>query len=317
MTDTPQTDFLTRLLAGLVAALLVAALVPDSGPSTLLVNRIQDSGHVLLGAALAWLLYRIATPRLQRFALWRRFMLIGLLSGAVLALVEIIQLPLQRDASVMDLLLGLLGAAGAVLLLQAARTPARAQKRLLMICGLVSLLLALLPLAVTVAAYAARKASFPELVRFDSRLDAVLLDFNRARLERGQAVVAGGERFPVSLCFQTGPFPGISIVEPVKDWSGYRRLQASFYSGLSYPVGLVLRVHDRQHNQAYSDRYNRRLELQPGVNRFTISLDEIRRAPAGRDMDMQAISGMMLFVPSVKQPLCLYPGRMRLIAASN
>ena len=58
------------------------------------------------------------------------------------------------------------------------------------------------------------------------------------------------------------------------------------------PFQLVLRIHDRLHNQEHADRFNRSLLVMQGENRFRIPLAEIRNAPVGREMDMTRITGV-------------------------
>ena len=84
------------------------------------------------------------------------------------------------------------------------------------------------------------------------------------------------------------------------------------YSPETAPVDLVLRVHDRAHNQNHSDRFTRQFSIQPGENRFRVRLAEIEAAPAKRKMNMSQIAGVILYATDITRPLTLYLGALRL-----
>ncbi len=100
--------------------------------------------------------------------------------------------------------------------------------------------------------------------------------------------------------------------EPYPDWRGYRRLLVTIVSDLDAPLSLVIRVHDAAHDQRSKDRFNRSLTIAPGVNRFSIALDDIERAPDRRRMDMRRIRGVLIFGYNLKAPTHVYLGALRL-----
>ena len=96
--------------------------------------------------------------------------------------------------------------------------------------------------------------------------------------------------------FVGGPWPGVSLHEPVPDWSGYRTLLIDVENPGAVKLEFTVRVHDRGHWQNYSDRFNRHFELAAGERRtLRIDLGEVARAPKGRVMDMHQISNIALF----------------------
>jgi hypothetical protein len=57
-----------------------------------------------------------------------------------------------------------------------------------------------------------------------------------------------------------------------------------------------VRVHDEGHGREFADRFNRRLELGAGERRlFSIPLEDIRRGPRNRLMNMTQISDVSVF----------------------
>lgn len=150
---------------------------------------------------------------------------------------------------------------------------------------------------------------------FSARWSGYFLEFHDAGLYPDvspAALVQGGGNQPAQLALEPGRYPGISVVEPYPDWSGYEHLVVVVYSDRPYPDRLVLRVHDRQHDHVYTDRFTRVLAVDRGMNRFRIPLAEIEAAPVGRRMQMNSIVGIGLYARHVQLPFELYLGKIRL-----
>lgn len=93
------------------------------------------------------------------------------------------------------------------------------------------------------------------------------------------------------------------------DWRHYDRLLLTLDNTSAKPIALVLRINDRRHedgDSAFEDRFNQRLLLQPGSNRFTIDLAAVRTAPANRTMDMDDIRRLGLFAALNPGPTVIY-----------
>ena len=112
--------------------------------------------------------------------------------------------------------------------------------------------------------------------------------------------------------FKAGAYPGISMIEPYPDWSAYNELKMVVYSELLRPNNLVLRVNDYHHDQTYEDRFNKVLTIDRGMNYIHIPLEEIRKAPSGRKMDMKNISEVIFFSAVPAEGLYLYVSDIRL-----
>ena len=106
-----------------------------------------------------------------------------------------------------------------------------------------------------------------------------------------------------------GAYPGIGIVEPHPDWSGYRVLVITIVSDLDAPLPLAIRVHDAAHDQRYEDRFNRALTRRAGgepVRRSSSTTSGAR--PDRREMDMRRIRGVVLFAYQRTQPTHVFLG---------
>ena len=81
------------------------------------------------------------------------------------------------------------------------------------------------------------------------------------------------------------------------------------------PLTLTLRINDLAHDRgdnAYGDRFNTRLVLDPGANTFAINLDDVRNAPASRHMDMANVRRLGLFAVRLPAPRTVYLSDLRL-----
>jgi len=162
---------------------------------------------------------------------------------------------------------------------------------------------------------AERARAFPVLARFDgSWWESALIETGNSALTPGKSSTPppGMPSGLARIDLQPATYPGLTIDQPYPDWRGYQRLVLTIVSDLDVPIPLTLRVHDAAHDNRYGDRFNTRLMVTPGANRLTIPLEEIRRAPAGREMDLSRIRGIVLFAYRLNHPVHLYLGTVRL-----
>jgi hypothetical protein len=308
----------------LLAALLLILAFGTVPERSMFWDAVLDAGHTpLFGmAALAILgILRVRTPGAPDSSMrWQAFLLTVAL-GAITEALQVFQG--NRESSIGDFLRDGAGAA-AFLLLSSVGWPQRATagprsvrgRVRAVLVGALLLVASAAHLGMTTAAYVARDRAMPTLLAFDGTW------WERRFVELGDSVLTARTRPPglevssdeplARLDLKPGEYPGVGIVEPHPDWSGYRRLAFTIVSDRDRPLTLVIRVHDAAHDQRYEDRFNRALSVAPGVNRFAIPLDDIRRAPDRREMDMRRIRGVLLFAYQRTQPTHVYLGPIRL-----
>ncbi|WP_179957486.1 VanZ family protein [Exilibacterium tricleocarpae] len=110
-----------------------------------------------------------------------------------------------------------------------------------------------------------------------------------------------------------GPWPGLALVEVYPDWRDYRFLSFEIFSANPDPLDLSLRIHDKSHDYRHADRFNRQLRVNPGVNRYTIPLEAVRQAPAGRDMDMRNVHTLVWFSHRPRHEKVIFFDNVRLL----
>jgi len=319
---------LTALLLLFILGVITVLFVQLPG-SSLLWRELQNTGHTLLFSimTLAFMaILRGILPVADNKTL-TRYTVAAAVLVAVAVFSELGQLLTHREPSLIDIVRDIAGILiGLGLYASIDRhflVLWRQHGYLLRIGALILsfclLLVSVLPLLHLAYAYVQRNEAFPVIIDFQAAWARSFLHLNRAVLTQGVVPDAetsgiehiGQQRVPW-LKFNLGIYPGVSIIEPYSDWSAYKVLTLDMYSLQTHAFSLVLRIHDTQHTQAYSDRFNQVLTVMPGNNRFRIPLLSVQYAPVDRDMDMANISNVALFVMNIDGPVNLYPGILSL-----
>nr|WP_225314873.1 succinyl-CoA synthetase subunit beta [Marinobacter confluentis] len=113
----------------------------------------------------------------------------------------------------------------------------------------------------------------------------------------------------------TRRYSGASLDNLPSDWRGYQALEILLWNPQDYSIPLTLRINDMTHEQnsnVYQDRFNRTLDIAPGINRIEQSLAEVAVAPSGRKMEMNDVRRLMFFTSNLNQPARLCLGTLRL-----
>jgi VanZ family protein len=314
----------TAAWAAVIVALLLFLFVGDEPQVTQFWDAFFNAGHTALFGVIALATLRILAVRRPgqpaAQAWWTAFWFaLGL--GAATELLQFFQ-P-SRDPSFEDFSRDFAGAAGVLLVLAAfprlagRHGPLRSGRQRLAASATAVALFAAAGayLASTVVQYAERDARLPTLFALDgSWWERRLVQEHDSRLVYGQRPPdAAWSAGPLArLDLQRGEFPGLELNEPYPDWRGYRALAFTVVSALDHPVALNIRIHDVHHDNRFRDRFNRTLTIAPGANQVVIAIDDIRRAPDRREMDLSQVRAILLFVHRPPAPLQLYLGPLRL-----
>lgn len=317
------------MVPGLALALLgcIALLwIPVPSP-TILLKAFYDFCHFPLFGGVAIILLYLAR-QLGEPRGWSVRSQYGMaFIGAVVlgALTEGMQsFSLSRFAEWSDLLLDVLGAVGAlgIYITYDPRLTGRvaiwrlAPRKQLVHAGVgLLLVIALSPVLVWTYAYWDRAARFPSLVQFSSTWEMMFVKGRDCAVQIVPPPL-GWEKARVDtvghVVFYPKHYPGIRLKEPYPDWKGFSHFHLEVYSELSRVQSLVIGIHDAQHNNDYTDRFNQAITISPGINHIHIPLDDIRHAPVGRDLDLSAIKDVKLFAISPPEEFSLYVDNIRL-----
>jgi hypothetical protein len=112
----------------------------------------------------------------------------------------------------------------------------------------------------------------------------------------------GNQSMNVNLSTQT--YSGVRLSRIPGNWSDYSELKFEIYNPGLLPMPLTLRINDEAHERSllYQDRFNSTFIIEHGWNLIQFSLDTVRKAPSGRDMDMSKITHLELFAFELDSP---------------
>ena len=257
------------MLAALLILITALLLFPfpfisEARNAPALANALENLGHPLAFGLIAWIAYERFGARFARYGLPGPVFLMLALAGFG-ALTELAQAYTGRDPTLEDWIGDVLGS-GAVILWRASR------QRLIRTVSVLCVAAAISPLAFTLLSYGARWKEWPVIWRQDSMW---LRRFSET---------------------QQGAFPGLAVKKPRSDWSGFRMLVVDVSNLSSEPAAITVRVHDRRHDGSFDDRFNRSFQLPPAAaSTLRVELGDVRSSPAGRDMDLHHIAGVIVF----------------------
>lgn len=279
-----------RLLYLLVLLVFAGALLFMQLPiaPTYAGRTIENAGHTPLFFLITLGVLYVLRDH-PRFSGARLYAMAGLAGAGAGLLSEVIQRPLRRDASWEDVFADAMGAVLALGVHALLDRRIRGRYRVLgLVVAAACVAVYVAPIVTMTRAYMHRNGQFPVLADFHSRIELYWTMNIGVRREISDDTL--------KVEFVAEDFPGLSFHEPMPDWRPFKSLIIDVENPAKEPLDLGLRVHDRRHNHQYSDRFNRHFRLAAGERRtLRIKLDEVRRAPRSRLMDMQQISDITLF----------------------
>jgi len=306
----------TLLLAILLSVVLVITwllFIFHPRQSTYFITTLFDAGHALLFFALALSLSLVSRRFMGRFLLANAALAV-VLSCAFGAAAELLQAQVGRDSSWSDFYVDVYGSiAGAAFFLFF-------YLRSLWRFGYLLLSAALLIWAFklpVILGYAnsIRVDRFPVIADFDDFwLNRYLRTMQNAKYAFVPAPEGwrGNDSKVLWVRFHPAAWPGIQISEVEPNWQGYDLLTLEIFNPGTKNVNLVVRIHDRWHNNRFHDRYSKTFYIRPGYQRLAIPLQQVKSAPKGREMDMQNIRAVMFYSYKVQTEHELYFDNVRL-----
>jgi len=298
-----------------IVVLLVGIIAPPKGASSRMLSLLFNSGHAVVFAAVALALLVILRRLWPERSPVFHFVAAGLGACALGAGVEVVQYFGPRDADLGDVGRDALGAAAAMVAAAGWERRARWGWSLGLL-GVVLFGAAFTPVFALAAARLHRAAEFPRLAEFDSWREQPLFSWQGSEVTVGPAPAGWTGHDPGSVCrirFESGNYPGFTLNEVARDWTGYTFLVFEVYQEEAETEPLLFRTEDREHNQAYNDRYNAVFRIPPGHTTIRIPLEDIRRAPEGREMDLTSMKGMTFFSDQrTSRPFTVYLDDVRL-----
>jgi hypothetical protein len=152
---------------------------------------------------------------------------------------------------------------------------------------------------------------FPILSSFESTLESSRWKNIESSSKRMKIHATDGI-YSYQTRLHPGMFPGISLGYMMSDWRGYQELSFDTFLEGTKPLNIIVRINDKEHNDEYHDRYNKQFTLQPGRNHTSVVLNDVRKAPQGREMDMADLSIICIFAYNLDELRVVYFDNFRL-----
>ncbi len=274
-------------------------------PSTpLILGEINNAAHAPVFAALAIVINLLLRGRVA-IPPWARMCVAFGLAIGIGGLIEWIQPLVGREASLTDLRNDALGALAGVSLLtwRSTRVASCTSWRPLQVIAatvcLLSLAIALAPLAWATISYSNRIRQFPTILDPSTLVDDYFLAGTGVQLSRRHLPPPwrhDGDLPGLTLRILQGEWPGLTHLEPQPDWRGYSQLRVDLTNPGDQPITLTIRIHDRLHDNTPSDRFNYTFDL-PAATRTVVDIpiEQLATAPNGRNLDLSRIAGLIIF----------------------
>ena len=271
-------------------------------------------GHIFYYALLCVALFVFARKRQRsvRFQI-TVILVVTLLLGVA---VELLQAAgFNRTPDIGDLFRNFIGAAvGIAFFLPGRKAFPRGVLRLIQAVSFVLVASQIYPVAAALTDEYRARGQFPILGGFESPYELQRWAGSADRAIDSRIVFAGKNSMRVSL--GTALYSGVNLEYFPGDWTGFSQFQCNIFNPDENPLSITCRIHDIVHIQGvqrYEDRYNHSFQLAKGWNTISIDLEDVKRAPANRSMDMGHIRCVGIFTTRLPRPRVIYIDDVRLV----
>lgn len=266
-------------------------------------REVWNSGHLFFFGGLTYILLTMNYAKVQ----WRGFRFFGVFAivVTVAVMVEGVQVLLpDRTPDLGDLFKGI---AGSTIVLLYFSPEVSLRKRLVFYgSAAVFLCYAMFSLVTVVYDEISMYRSFPLLSGLESPYEIKRWSTQK-EVRRVTTPVKTG-RYALEVRLAPGRYPGVSLKHFPRNWKGAKSLQFSVFNP-DDPFVLHYRLHDRTHEehiQRYDDRFNDRQEIEQGWNMVEIPMTEVKRAPVTREMDLENMRNLTIFLVGTDKEQLFY-----------
>ncbi len=246
---------------------------------------------------------------------WAWILRIFVLILLIGSLIEIIQSGIAgRTASSLDVVRDLTGGVLGVVWLRWSYSSLKIRLGMALVVGAI-LCWSLYPVTTALVDEWQAGRDFPLLAGFEHPCEVSRWAVGNSVIRRSRQEARQGH-FSLRVSLTTATYSGVHLEYFPHNWQGFSFLSFSIYNNGLSPLAVTVRVNDKKHEegqQLYKDRYNRSFILHHGWNDIKISLADIQKAPANREMNMSEISELGFFVIRQKTDKIIFLDDVRLI----
>lgn len=148
----------------------------------------------------------------------------------------------------------------------------------------------------------------------------ILLNRWTGNIKQSRENVKSGN-YSGKVIFEKGKYPGINLSSLPGNWSSYKTFEISVYNPSQNIHQLTVRLDDVLHAKSlpmrYDDRFNRVFKISPGWNQLIIPLLDIKFATMDREMDLDKMFRLIIFMSDVEKNQLLYLDNLTLTSKLN
>ncbi len=269
------------------------------------IQELWNFGHVFLFIGLSYLVIKHLFKD-SSFSVYIQFILITIGSVLLGMLIEYLQTFTGRDKSGYDVLLDLVGGCIGFVIFSRTLSGMNRFVRVSFGLGVIAFTLVVLrPMLNIIIDDVQQRKEFPVLVSNKSDRELSRFITNKVGLKLVPDNNKQSDYKLLRMDFYPGKYPTAGLDNSDQDWRSYKYLSFNVFS--PYPASSFnIRIHDELHEQSgyrYQDRFNERIQLSSGWNKIRIALNDVKRAPLKRDMNMQRIRKLMFFKINLNKPV--------------
>jgi len=108
-------------------------------------------------------------------------------------------------------------------------------------------------------------------------------------------------------------YPGLTPIDIPRDWTGHKAFCFDVYSAQDSDILLTIRIDDRKDNPDFPERYNHKLNLNPGPNAVCLTCDSLVTSGTQRKMNLRNISQIVMYMIKPEQKVVLFFDYFRLV----
>ncbi len=275
--------------------------------NTLMDNEIQNTGHSLLFGLLAILSlkgYRLLFTKATQL---HTYIVVFIFLAFIGISIELLQIPLQRDADIIDFLRDLVGVITVLgldyfLLIKKTNGIYRLKTKdyVILIFCLMIFIAGIFPITSLSLAYNNRNNDFPTIINFKSIYSRYFFRTYNASIENVQI-----NDFSL-ITLKQSKRAGFVIIEPIPNWHDYHEVCFKIYSTNSKVFEIGFRIHDEKHNFRHTDRFNTHIKVTPQPHKYCYKLSDIEGAPINRNMNLNQIEKIHFYKSNNSSELQFY-----------
>lgn len=150
------------------------------------------------------------------------------------------------------------------------------------------------------------------LFDFESPADLEKLNWECHKWFERSTEHATSGKYSLKASFPPGQYPGISFRGIRTDWSRYASLRMEIFNPSKEKILFHVRIDDHKSDWEYANRFDREVELKPGLNPVSIPTNSIKTNLHHHLLNLKKIERLIVFIPNNLKPKDLFIDNIRL-----